>query len=293
MTDDVKPPQRSAERKYSVLKSFASPEDIDLSDITEGRLDVACDGVVFPIYLKRDAGKQFVVFLAGAVNRKTMPLPVFSRWNWGPLFPCNTVSIADPTLALSEKLTLAWYIGTRKQDYTLLLARLVKQLAQKLDVATSNIIFYASSGGGFAALMCARHIPGAKCVIVNPQIDIANYYKAHRQILAEIFAPDITFRRMRRRFGERLSVFEAFPRTEDLPLIFYAQNRADTFHFREHFTPFCETYGARIEGGFSENCRIFTKVFDAASNHGPEPREMIRPLIEESLAVLDQMNAST
>ena len=60
-------------------------------------------------------------------------------------------------------LGLGWYIGTVLLDCTDDIADLIPGTAQRLGVAERNIVFYDSSGGGFAALLALRWFPLA-CV---------------------------------------------------------------------------------------------------------------------------------
>jgi acyl carrier protein len=277
---------RLPKEEDTVLRSFSAPKDIDLQGVDRGRLDVSCKGVTFPIYFRRASHPRLFVLLGGAVDRQTLSLPVFARRAWWPLMPGSILCISDPTLDLSEEMQIGWYVGTKEKNYTKMMARIISRVAEQLGLAPSDIVFYASSGGGFASLMCARYIPGANCIVVNPQTNLRKYYDKHKNRLAAVFEPgaDKSFDTIAKESGKRISIMRAFPDADSLPPMVYAQNKLDKAHFRRHYTAFCKKYHAPIEGGVSGNGRIKTVVFESDKGHGPEPRELVKPLIEQGLA---------
>jgi hypothetical protein len=158
-----------------------------------------------------------------------------------------------------------------------------------LGIPWTDIVFYASSGGGFAALMCARLLPGSNCIVVNPQIDIAKHGKKwHRKQFARMFAGEKQFQEVAEQHGKRLSVLEAFPDAASLPPTVYVQNSKDADHFQGHYEVFCETYSAPKEGGIGAGGRVLTLVFEHDAGHGREPRQLVRPLLAEALAFFDR-----
>jgi hypothetical protein len=286
VNDDAFPMQRLPSDDIPV--AFASIEAISLSTISKGRFAVEADGVTFQTYFERSSHKRLFVLLGGGVRKNRKGIPQFERRGWGALVPGSILCIADPTLELSNNLSLGWYIGTRDKDYTAQMARLVNRVAGELGLLRSDIVFYASSGGGFAALMCARHLPGSSCIVVNPQIEIAKHHRPEKRQFAKVFANERNFKPIAEQHGERVSVLAAFPDAASLPPTVYVQNRHDTHHFENHYTVFCETYAAPKEGGMSDNGRILTLLFEHHAGHGPEPRQLVRPLIAQALAFFDR-----
>jgi hypothetical protein len=271
------------------ITTFESADAIDLQVFSQGRFVVDCDGVPFHAFLQRSQEKRLFVLLDGAVSRKP-DLAIFERRGWAALMPGNILCISDPTVHLFDKLAVGWYVGTHERDYTALMARLVDRVASQLGLTRSDIVFYASSSGGFAALMCARRLPGSNCIVVNPQIDIAKYAgKAHRKQFALAFAGERKFKDVAGMHSKRLSVLEAFPNAASLPPMVYVQNKKDAAHFQHHYEVFCETYAAPREGGVGAGGRVLTLVFEHGEGHGLEPRPLVRPLIAEALAFFAQI----
>lgn len=273
---------------------FSSIDAIDLRGFSKGRFTVNSEGVPFHAYFQRSQYKRLFVLLDSATSRKESALPVFERRGLALLMPGNILCISDPTSHVSDDVTMGWYVGTHERDYTRLMAQLVDRVAKQLDIRMTNVVFYASSGGGFASLMCARLLPGANCIVVNPQIEIAKHgVEEHREQFGRAFSGDANFETVSQEHSERLSVLEAFPDAASLPPTVYVQNSKDTSHFKEHYEVFCEAYSAPKEGGIGAGGRVLTLVFDHEVGHGPEPRQLVRPLLAEALAFFERFARSS
>jgi hypothetical protein len=282
---DAFPMQRTSQTPTVI--SFPTLDAIALK-FSKGRFVVDIENVPFHAYFERANDKRLFVLLSGAAPGGKKSGPHFERRGLGWLLPGSILCISDPTLELSEAISLGWYVGTSEKDYTRQMAKLVDRVATELGLSHSDIFFYASSGGGFAALMCARFLPGANCIVVNPQIDLARHHREHRKQLAEVFAENGRFSLIAEEHSQRISVLAAFPDADKLPPTVYVQNRNDEHHFKNHFEVFCETYGAPKEGGVSANGRILTLLFEHDAGHGPEPRPLVRPLLAQALAFFDR-----
>jgi len=66
--------------------------------------------------ISAESNNKLFVFFSGYVDRTRLSLPVFHRWSWSGQFPGHTLYISDPTLLLSSRLGLGWYIGSGKND---------------------------------------------------------------------------------------------------------------------------------------------------------------------------------
>lgn len=264
---------------------FGSVTSVNLQKIRKGAFVVDFDNVPFHAYFHRSYEKRLFVLLEGFLPGENANLSAFERRPWDQLLPGSILHVADPTLAVSAEVAQGWYVGTKDRDYTKYLAQLVDRVANELGLARSEILFYANSAGGFAALMCAGLLPGASCIVVNPQIDIARSGEpSDRKHFARAFSAEADFEALEKRFRSRFSVLEAFPSADSLPPTVYVQNTKDEKHFLQHYQVFCTAYGAPKEGGISDNGRVLTLLFDYAAGHGAEPLPLVRPLIAEALA---------
>ena len=267
-----------------MVVSFSALDAVALAGLQRQRFVVDVHGVVFHGYFERSDQAGLFVLLSGEAPNGGAPRPHFERRAWGEMLPGSVLWISDPALDLSDDMSLGWYVGTREKDYSLEMAKLVDKIAADLRLTRSEIVFYAGSGGGFAALMCARHLPGATCIVINPEIVLAKHAdEEHLEKLAQYFSGQADFERIANEHPERVSILAAFPSADSLPPTVYVQNRHDTHHFDEHYALFCQRYSVPPEGGISANGQVLSLLFEHGSGHVREPRPMVRPLLEQAL----------
>jgi hypothetical protein len=277
------------------LESFSSLEELDLSGITQGRFSVLEDGGRFDAYLSlktegSSLGRQLnrapnanrlFVLLSGAVDRSRRTLPYFNRWSWDEDFPGHLLCVSDPTLRVHDNLRLGWYLGTSEVNWTATLARVVSRVAAQLDVQPSDITFYGSSGGGFAGIMLATHLDGAGAIAINPQTNVLHYHPRPVKAMLMRCFPGVKPRSA----GLELVTqrFSATCRTARSPRarVLIAQNRLDEFHYKRHYTPFCDVLRLPVEGGPNSRCTRAAFPFEGPGGHfGAEPRKLVPELID-------------
>ena len=249
--------------------------------VADGEINMACRLKLLP-----GADKLFIM-LHGAVDRVKTPLPTFARWNYGKLLGGHVLAVCDPTLSLHDELRLGWFLGTAKIDPTKTLIDTANHFGNQLSINASNIIFYGSSGGGFTALIAASSQKIGRAICINPQVDVSRYYANPARLAAMVFDSGHTLSQIRATFPTRWSALEAIKvgaaSGNDLR-IFYAQNTVDDdFHFANHFTPFCDSLNAKIDGGFSANGKILTHLYSSSKGHGAEPPELVKVITSEGL----------
>ena len=109
--------------QWGSLDAFLSNSDwIDgIHSIGEGaeRFDVLFRGEVRSF----SAGRALPVFFNGAVSRAGSAPPYFSGSTLAAQIGVPLVAIADPTLVLSESLTIGWYTGAAHSGIQTILAR--------------------------------------------------------------------------------------------------------------------------------------------------------------------------
>lgn len=268
------------------------PEALDtatLNGLDSKNFLVADPEVDLPCRLKLLPGSTTLfVMLNGAVDR-AKPLPVFARWNWGKVLGGHVLAVCDPTLYLDDQLRLGWFVGNRSMDPMQALLRTVERVRRLLGIADTRVVFYGSSGGGFASMVAAAARPVGRAIVVNPQTDITNYYPKAVDRLAKVFAAGWTAQRCRDEYSLRWSALEAIAeagrRQQDLRIV-YAQNLEDPVHHARHFLPFCAATGSPQAGGLSNDGRIRTHVYTSPEGHGAEPPEVVKFFIAEGLAHL-------
>lgn len=250
--------------------------------IADAEVDVACRLKLLP------GADRLFIMLNGAVDR-AKPLPVFARWNWGKVLGGHVLAVCDPTLWLDPQLRLGWFVGNRKIDPMQALLRTVEGVRERLGIADHRVVFYGSSGGGYASMVAAASRPCGRAIVVNPQTDILHYPVKAVVRAAKVFAPSWTPQQCSARYPLRWSALAAIAEAgrlqHDLRIV-YAQNLDDTEHHAKHFLPFCAATGAPAEGGLSPDGRFRTLVYSSPEGHGAEPPEIVKFFASDGLAHL-------
>lgn len=251
------------------------------------RIDVTAAPLTYNLLTSpRRRGPLFVV-LRGAEPHRDVPLPRFSRFSWRDEFPGTVVCIADPTLYFHDKLKLAWYFGTADHDAITGLCRIVEALCASFGLAIADVLFYGSSGGGFAAMQCAARLGrGATAIAINPQTDVLKFpVVASVDAFLAACAGGITRKQARQRFGARLSVpltWQMHPAGDARCLI--VQNIADRPHYRRHYRPLSRLWGL-TDNERSADGRLASILYDHADGHAAEPRELVPRIIQTALSL--------
>lgn len=279
----------------SVGARILTPQDFEAADLAtlDGKAFTIDDGEFNVAYrFKSEPGAKYLFVMPnGAVDRSKVPLPVFARWNWGKVLGGHVLSVCDPTLGLDPMLRLGWFLGTRaSKDPMLMLLRIVRSTQLRLGVADQHVIFYGSSGGGFAALRAAAMLDVGRVIGINIQTLISTYYVNSAKAAAKVFDPKASLAASSERFPQRWdalrSVDEGRARGRDLRVL-YIQNVDDPFHYERYYVPFCEKYGLPVSGGLSADGKMLSNVYTSVNGHGTEPPEVVKYIVSDGLQHLD------
>lgn len=163
-----------ADRKL-IKSSNIKKVDIEKIDIVEnGRYNIEIDNILFECfyYSKEKSNKMYVILNGGGMTPHT-PRPVFKRWSFYSVLDGIFLNIADPMYEEYDgDMYVAWYYGKKQQPYLDYVVEIVKKIAVQKAIKRENIIFYGSSGGGYAALYCSCKLQGTKAIAINPQIKL-------------------------------------------------------------------------------------------------------------------------
>lgn len=156
-------------------KNLLTDTDIKLSlkefnNAPDGRFIIPYKTIDFDCLFKRDhvSNRLYVIFNG---SRPANSSPVFKRWSYYKYMNGSMLNIDDPMYKLYRKLVLGWYYGTETENYCDYVVEIVEIFAKQNGF--KDIVFFASSGGGYAALYCACKIDGSMAVAINPQIDLS------------------------------------------------------------------------------------------------------------------------
>ena len=228
------------------------------------------------------AGKEqqpLFVMLSAAINRSKHTLPAFNRWTWASKFPGHVLCVADPTLELHDGMELGWYLGTEKHDATEELCMLVRQFAEALSIPHRMIVFWGSSGGGFAALALASRIEETTAVAINAQTDVFAYESVRTvEAVRKNCFDGITEAQIKKGFLPRVNMAEAWRGNRSSRAI-VVQNEIDKHHFESHFLPFWKALGGKAEEEQHLDGRHCKMLYKDARGHEPESEEMLKEIL--------------
>ncbi len=146
-----------------------------IEELPDGRWNMWYEDVEFECFFQRKESDVLYVFLNGAITGEDSSLPMFGRWTYYKFMDGSILNISDPMYRIYDKLKLGWYYGNKETNLQKILADFVLNIAGIIGVKQSNIIFFGSSGGGYASIACASYIPDAKSIAINPQIILQEY----------------------------------------------------------------------------------------------------------------------
>lgn len=167
------------ERHEAPIYRWNATEDIELPNLNRQRHIVHSNPVrgeeldIEPLLLPRESD-DLIVVLHGAFSRDEITPP---RFEWlrtlSAIRTENLLFIADTTLTLDDRLTLAWYIGTEQDNLTARIAKYITKVASLRNI--KRIILLGSSGGGFAALAIGHRIPESLAIAVSLRSAVREY----------------------------------------------------------------------------------------------------------------------
>lgn len=178
-----------------------------------------------------------IVALHGALDPKVYSHP---RFEWMGTLVGRSESLlflSDPTITLSERLRLGWYVGTRTDNLIDRYAQLVRSIA--VQCGATKVIFFGFSGGGFAALAFAAVMPGSIGLAFSPQTSIGSYYRQFSEMFAEdVFPEAADYSEIAAEQGDRVSLLERYADPHLDATFLYVQNSGDSHHVNKHYEPF-------------------------------------------------------
>ncbi|WBU55514.1 hypothetical protein [Paracoccus sediminicola] len=227
-----------------------------------GRQIIELGGVDINLKLtKAEGADTLLIGFHGAIDRKLRKLPVYTDPIPEVENHAHQLMISDPSLELGEELSMAWYAGDHRFDAQALLGELFREAAEVLGVR--KVIYFGSSGGGFAALYYSWIHPGSLALVGNAQTNLEKYYPRHIARYLESCWPtakDISA------LDEKIVTDVCALYAKNVPnYVIYCQNPTDTFHMFNHCTPFI----AGIESAADRKRVVFECTYPGRTGHGP------------------------
>lgn len=225
----------------------------------------------------------------GAFSRKEVTLPRFERLRTFLDTSYSSMFFGDPTLHLSDDLSLGWYTGWEDFDLYPVLADWVQRAAKA--IGASKVIFLGSSGGGFASLQASAYVPGSVAVPLSAQTRLSRYTPlgnfGHqrnyvRRVMPHLLPPG-GIKEIGEEsdwdapLGERASAVERYSRPQP-NCVLYVQNRNDYEHYEQHYLPFRQA----VESGPNLG-RVKFHIYDGPERHTPPTGEQLDAILLEAL----------
>lgn len=261
-----------------VSKNFSRPRKIKTMRQLDFNSDFDIDfagNYLIPIRFSiTDKSKKIYILFNGALKENFDVYPTYNRSSWKERFNENIFNIYDATLNMVDGYLLGWYQGTLDQPLEEDIVALINKMKLCRGVSNTDLIFYGSSGGGWAALKYALLFEGSQAVAINPQIDILKYSAIESvNKFLNYSCKGLTISEAEKEIGERLKISpDDFQRSKSTFII--AQNIKDTPHYRDHFLPFWSRFSLEGKEGWDNKKMNYAIVYDHESGHGGEPEEV-------------------
>lgn len=271
-----------------------------LSGFDDGIYRVASGSTTIDFFLNgfNETENDFcLVFFQGAItDRDGSSPPYFTGLNIAKNFNYPFVSISDPTISMSESLSLSWYAGNK--DDGLVPYKIARALDHIADLHGFKLVLIGGSGGGFSVLVQSC-ILSCKAISIawNPQTSIENYSNRFVSdymkvafdddwdffIKSEPKEDEIKFKASEV-LGQR-KIFHSAVGLKVCPNIemLYLQNKHD-WHIKSHLKPYLEKRKLeRIDcASFSFGDKAALHIGDWGQGHVPPPKEVITKIIQQT-----------
>jgi hypothetical protein len=211
---------------------------------------------------------DIVVFFNGATTGELVGKNHFMRWSWAYNAGISFISFDDPVVSCTKSTNLGWYIGTKNTDVQEAINEIIQHILDKNSIAPNRVIFYGSSGGGFAAIMAATRLRGSTAIAINPQTNILNYHrKSYEKLLKSFFHDNSVQDYSLAEYINRFSIIENITSSKYIPNIIYIQNTQDSFHVNNHYIPFHKFYINLTRGIGNFKNRLHIRLFNDEKGH--------------------------
>lgn len=162
------------------------------------------------------------------------------------------ILFSDPTLTISDKTVLSWYLGTpgvNPDDWMELFVRRAMEA-----YGAKYLLIEGSSGGGFTSLRFAARFRNAVAVPKIPQTDLFRYLEGPLALtMQEAGWQDWTYENVMTKCPQRFRIADIYndKAWNRGNLVHYVQNVGDQSHVLKHLHPLLRETGAKNEHVFS------------------------------------------
>lgn len=248
-------------------------------------VDVINDYVTPIKFQKLESSNKCYVLFNGALNRGFTVYPTFARHSWQDKINANMLNIYDSTITRTQDYVLGWYQGSANMPLEKDITAIINSLKRKCGMFNKDLVFYGSSGGGWAALKFASIFKGSYAVAINPQIEILKYhFKAAVDAFLLNSYGGLSQEQAKKKYGRRLAidpsgfVVNSQLQRDAQSRFIIAQNLVDKPHYVEHFLPFWANFSQMQKDGWDDHHHNYSIIYDHPSGHGAEPPEIFKKI---------------
>lgn len=258
---------------HAVAKYSDVDEFLNSGSVPDGLITIA-NGTQPMDVLNINAGSDTTIVCFHGAAEREIRLPWHIAQGVTSSTGMNRIFLSDPTLYKSKELGLSWYAGSletpRLQE---ILAGIVAKIVE--STGGTNLIFFGSSGGGFASLEMSRRFPGSLALTMNPQTSLGKYF------------PTAIGRYLEYGWNGEVEHLDDLPDTvsHDLTKVYEGgfsnhvamiQNARDWYHIGNHQIPFLNVVG------LSPSVHMLMDRWgpDTGDGHTPAPKEVLIPILE-------------
>lgn len=247
---------------FNTLEAFLQAEIREPCVVTVNHRGVPIDVRYDP----RGHNTTLVLFQA-ALPEKIMRLPVFTASGITENLPVNRIFIADPSLYVDDRLSLAWYAGNSRQPD---MQSVIPKIITALSAPSHTLVTFGASGGDFASLFYAPLSGGQTAIAVNPQVNLRNY----------VPAPVNRWIELGWGLDPKNSTLDDLPVEVDAgkpylngaeTRVWYVQNTGDLNHMENHYLPFVDSLPA--------SNTVSSLLIDAGPGHIPPAKEVLSKVL--------------
>lgn len=216
--------------EYQGVRSFMAS-----NRVPQGYITIHESGLPIDILSQNRGHDTTIIFLHGAID-SSWRLPVAAGLGVSRDVEVNRIFVTDPSLYMSKDLTLGWFAGNRHQRLQPILVDVLNKIVESFG--SQRIVFFGTSGGGFASLYYSAQFKGSMAIAVNPQTAIERHTPSAVQRYTDACFENV---------GAQPSLNLPYDVTTDLIEIYshpvdntvaYMQNATDDYHIRVHESPF-------------------------------------------------------
>ena len=209
-SEEGHPPMRISVDSLASLDGSVFPAE------SPTRIDIETDHVTIPLLVVRRDGATGLCTLSNAAVglEKSGGRATFQRSSWWKDIFHHQIYVCDPATVDPGAVSLAW--GQISPDYWMVpdAAVAIQRISSLLGVdASSDRVYYGSSGGGFLSVALSAHDPGSRAVINNSQFDWTTWIPRTVTTLTEQRLGGMDAEAFKHSHPERASVLDLMLRT--------------------------------------------------------------------------------